>query len=384
MTRAGRPPRLLMDAGPYSLEATGITGIGLRIAELAETLAADFPVRVMVDDTHDCVRVDGAELVSTSDWPAVLVESDIVFFFDLPDIRRLAEAERHGVLIVSENAPPVEHLEYPSVLGAPDPAGAHRDLVAAFVRQLRVSHHFLCRSRVERTTLIASLCVAGRLTPADVQRSRTLAHLVSTVPIGFSAASAYAAADVAPQPLADVLWTGGLWSYFDPLLLVEAVARVRAAGTPLTAAFLYAPATGDSAEQVRRVADRVDALGLADAVLLCDKPIRHEERDAVIKGARALVCVARPGIENDTCVRLRARDSRLYGVPTVVDPYGPTATELTGDGLARVLTSATPDRLAGVLAGLRGAGAAGPREEYCYDRTVGDLRAWLRSARHET
>jgi hypothetical protein len=378
-------PRLLLDAGPYSLGADTITGIGVRIAELAQTLAAEFPVLVMVDDVTDCVPVDPAQLVSTVDWRRMLAGSDVVFFFDMPETARLEAAVRGGNLIVTENAPPVEHLEYPSLLGAPDPAAVHRDLVAAFARQLQVSHHFLCRSQVERVALIASLCVAGRLGPDDVARSRVLEHLVSTIPIGFSAASAAAAVAADARPLADVLWTGGLWSYFDPLLLVEAIAKCHARGVMLTAAFLYAQATRDSRESVRRVAARVDQLGLRDAIRLCDRPPRHQERDSIVKGARALVCVARPGIENETCVRLRIRDSRLYGVPTIVDSSGPTATELLNDGLGRVLSSNSADELADALVGAAAGHAAGrARDSYCYDRTVANLTAWLEGARNGT
>jgi hypothetical protein len=395
-----RSPRLLLDAGPYPLGGDAITGIGLRVAELAQTLAAEFPVRVHAGDTTDCVPLGAAELLRTGDWPRALAESDVVFFFDLPDTGRLEDAVRRGVPIVSENAPPVEHMEYPSVLGAADPVDAHRRVVAGFIRQLQVSDHFVCRSQVERTTLIASLCVAGRLCPADVQRSRVLSHLVSTIPIGFSAASAVAAEAARPAPLADVLWTGGLWSYFDPLLLVESIARCRARGAAVTAAFLYGRANGDAAEPVRRVAARITALRLDGAVTLHARPVRHQDRDGIIKAARVLVCVAHPGIENETCVRLRVRDSRLYGLPTIVDPHGPTGRELADDGLGWVLARHTADDLADALVRITatadanttatatavrpGRARAGPLARYRYDRTATNLMAWLEGARHGT
>ncbi len=374
-----RRPRLLMDAGPYSLSATGITGIGVRLVELAQTLAVRFRVRVLAGAEADCVPVAPADLVSVVDWKRQLAESDVVFFFDMPDQDRLAETARAGKLIVTENAPPVEHLEYPTLLGSPDPAGRHRDLVAGFTRQLRTSHHFLCRSQAERVALIASLCLAGRLTPDDIRRSRTLAHLVSTIPIGFSAGSAATAAAAKATPLADVLWTGGLWSYFDPLRLVDALALCHAREVGLTAAFLYARPGPDNMDTIQQLAARIAALGLTGAVRLVDRPLRHQDRDGVIKGARALVCIARPGIENETCVRLRIRDSRLYGLPTVVDSAGPTAGELTRDGLGRALTGRGPEELADVLIGLTSNGHCppGPREDYTYDRTIGNLTTWL-------
>ena len=379
MTASPKRPRLLLDAGPYSLSATGITGIGVRVAELAETLAVHFPVLVSMEDTTDCVDIAAAVAVPAALWDKHLAESDVVFFFDLPDPARLEQAAAAGKRIVTENAPPIEHLEYPSLLRAADPAGAHRALVAAFERQLQVSHHFLCRSRVERVALVACLCLAGRLAPQDIARSRTLSHLISTVPIGFSAASEATAARRPSRPLADVLWTGGIWTYFHPLLLVDAMALCRDAGTPMTAAFLYAQPSPDNRESIRQVSERIAALGLDGAVRLIGEPLRHQERDGIIKGARALVCVARPGIENETCVRLRARDSRLYGVPSIVDSGGPTGAELAADGLGYVLTSDDPGELAETLIKITrdGTGPAGAHPGYRYDRTLGNLMDWL-------
>jgi len=222
-----------------------------------------------------------------------------------------------------------------------------------------------------------------------VQRSRVLSHLVSMIPIGFSAASEATAQAARPAPLADVLWTGGLWAYFDPLLLVEAIARCRARGFSVTAAFLYGQAAGDAAGPVRQVAETISRLRLDAAVTLCSRPLRHQDRDGILKAARALACVARPGIENETCVRLRVRDSRLYGVPAIVDAHGPTGRELAEDGLGLVLAGHTADDLADELARITadtgsGPARAGPRSQYRYDRTATNLIAWLEGARHGT
>nr|BAO20187.1 putative glycosyltransferase [Sphaerisporangium sp. SANK 60911] len=376
-TKAG----LLLDAGSYTLAETGVGGIGLRVAELAETLAGRFAVRVAVDDPSDAIATGDAQVVPRDDWARLLAESHAVFFFDLPDRARLEEAASARRVVVSENAAPIEQLEYPSLRADPDAAGKHAGMVAAYRRQLEVSHHFLARSHVERATLVANLCLAGRLTPADLGRSRTLDHLVSLVPIGFGAGALKAATTSEAAPAADFLWTGGLWAYFAPELLVEAVALCHGNGVPVTAEFLYARPEPDNAAILSGLRDRVAAEGLRDAVRFRAGPLRHRERDAVIKGARALVCVARPGVENQTCVRLRARDSRLYGVPAIVDPHGPTAEELRADGLAHVLPETTAERLADALA----TAARRPRRpvpgdlgaRYRYDNTLEAFMTWL-------
>jgi hypothetical protein len=227
------------------------------------------------------------------------------------------------------------------------------------------------------------LC-AGRLTPSDIDRSPTLDHLISLVPLGFSADHERRAAAASPVHLADALWTGGVWSYLDPIVFVDALALCRDAGVGLTAAFLYAAVQPDNADLMARVRARVAQLGLGEKVMFCGEPLRHQDRDGILNGARVLVCTARPGVENETCVRLRIRDSRLYGVPMIVDPHGPTAREIERDGLGWVLDAVTADGLAGTLRSAVDCSDVdrprGARSAYRYDRTMQSLIAWLEAA----
>ncbi|MFD0267730.1 hypothetical protein ACFVGY_14210 [Streptomyces sp. NPDC127106] len=385
-TRTGHRPRVLLDAGPYPLAADAVGGIGLRIAELAEALAAECDVRVLGRAGGTPVAMGGAVYVDDAgQWPRLLADTDAVLFFDMADRARLEEAAAARVLVVTENVAPIEHMEYPSLLARADPAAAYRPLVDDYRRQLQVSHHFLCRSEVERATLVSNLCLVGRLSPGDVRASRTLEHLVSLVPIGYGDGSARAAAATVPAPVADFLWTGGIWSFYDPAVLVDAVAVCRDRfGREARAAFLYARPEPDNAALIAALADRIRARGVADLVRLVDEPLPHDRRDAALKGARAYVCVARPGAENQTCVRLRIRDSRLYGVPMVVDGFGGTANEVRRDGLGTVLAGTTAEELAAVL--LRhlddpaeGSAPRGPHPAFRYQTTIRGFLSWLRT-----
>nr|ADZ45331.1 putative glycosyltransferase [Streptomyces sp. NRRL 30471] len=377
-----RPTRVLFDAGDYSLSPQDVGGIGLRIAELAETMAEECQVRVLGPAASSSIDMGEAQYVGgVRAWPELLAETDAVLFFDMADRARLEDAVAARRLVISENVAPIEHLEYPSLLVRPDPAAAYRPLVADYQRQLQVSHHFLCRSEVERATLIANLCLTGRLAPRDIQMSRTLAHLVSLVPIGFSDRSASAMAAVAPDPLADFLWTGGIWSFYDPMLLVDAVAVCRDRGRRADTAFLYARRKADNAELVGDLASRIKELRIEDRVTLVDEPLPHDRRDAHLKAARAFISVAEPGAENQTCVRLRLRDSRLHGIPMVVDDFGGTANEVRRSGPGTVLSEATPQALATVLLHYLDDAPrrSGPNPAFRYQTTLQGFLSWLRT-----
>jgi hypothetical protein len=381
-----RRPHLLVDAGDYSLDIESAYGTGLRLSELADALSHDCDIRVFAPGTVDPLPLGNAELVTDpAEWDSLLRSSRIALFTDLADEPRLEQAAAAGLHIVTENAPPIEHLEYPSLLASSDPVRAHRAMVGTYVRQLRLSAHFLCRSQVEKVSLVANLCIQGRLSPSDIAASRTLDHLISFVPIGFSRASAGIARDTVPEPLADFLWTGGIWSFYQPETLVDAVAVCRDRGIDTSAAFLYAEPVSDNKALIDGLRDRIERRGVADRVLLHRGAVAHDQRDRYVKGARALVALGRPGVENETCVRLRIRDSRLYGKPLIVDSYGATGAEVALSGPGVALMDPTAESVADALAGYltTEADPGAPDDRYTYEQTLDGFLSWVRRASHE-
>lgn len=379
---------VLLDAGTSSVDAREVGGIGLRVCELAETLAQHHDVTVVAEPCDDPVPVGGARLVGPEQWRRAVAQADVVMFFDGSSTERLDDARRSGALVVVENAPPIEQLEYPSVRRSPDPVATHRAILDTYAAQLAAGDHFLCRSRIERITLVANLCLAGRLRGDDIDTSRTLEHRVSVVPIGYGA-SAAASADALPRTLGpDLLWTGGLWSYFDPLALVEALAVARDQGQVITTCFMYGKPGTDTAQTLRALHAEVAEKGLNSSVTILDDPPSHHERDRLIRSAGALVAIARPGIENDTCVRLRIRDSRLHGIPLVCDGFGATAVEAVADGIGVPVDPRDPIEFARRLTDLRTTGNPRNGRErlapYCYDQSIGGFVEWLGRATHES
>lgn len=372
-------PALLIDLGKYSLSAYELGGVGLRAIEIAQTLRSRVDVRLFAP-AGSPQEPHGVEIIAeVGAWSELLAESDAVLFFDLASRDRLDQAVRSRKLIITESTAPLEQLEYASIQSCSDPEAAYREHTATFARQLQVSHHFICRSSVERATLAANLCHADRLTPADIGRSRNLEHLVSLVPIGYSADSARAAAAVTLDPVADFLWTGGLWSFYDPETLVDAVAICLGAGVDLSVAFLHGQSSTDNENIIERLSDRIRERGVSSAVMIQSKPMTADERHAKLRAARAAVCLGRPGVENETCVRLRIRDSRLYGLPLIVDRHGGTAAEAMRDGFGRVVGN---DGALAVAEKLTLAMATEKKDlermdSYCYDSTLEGFTRWL-------
>jgi glycosyltransferase involved in cell wall biosynthesis len=316
---------LAIVAPAYGIDSR-MAGIGLRAWEFAQVASRELPVTIIARQRSDLcannVSILGPDDFSLSD----LIERHTAFlFYDMPDTRIMLAAHRAGKAIVSDCSVPIEHLEYSRIRNDRNPDCRYGELVNRFRLQALVTDRFIVRSDVYRTTLPVALSLVGRLSYEHYNRSAALDHLFSYVPIGFNAASAQHAAGVAPgAPMVDFTWSGGIWDFYDPVALVEAVAMLDRMGTPVTVRFMYARTEGQVLKESERLHAAVAEQEVSHLIEFAACPPRHYERDAVIKSGSALVCLGRRGIENFTSVRLRLRDSFLYRMPLIVDKYGAT------------------------------------------------------------
>lgn len=349
-------------APAYSV-ANAMGGVGVRVWELAQAMADAVDV-VIVSRGGSDLDADGVTFVDAGDELAcrhVLDRAAAVVFYDLPDPRELIRLHERGTFIVSEIAAPIEHLEYHAIRVAPDPDCRYDHLVAGYELQVLLSDHFLVQSSVARATLVTSLCHLRRLVRDTYDASATLDHLLSPIPLGYSRAARARAAGGRPTlPATDFVWSGGLWDYYDPVAVVRAVTRLEQVGRPVTVRFLYPPPPDQVLREADRLRTEVDRLGVGARVMFLTPAPGHTQRDGVLLSSRGAVCVAKPGIENATCVRLRLRDTVLYRLPLVVDPFGATATEVLGLGIGLVANPGDATELVDAL------------DTLAHDRTVRD------------
>jgi glycosyltransferase involved in cell wall biosynthesis len=332
-----------------------MAGIGVRAWELAQTLAPHMPVTIVAKGESD-LRADGVRLVpaSESSWPDAVRECDAAVFFDMPDTRVMLAMHRAGKLVISDNFVPIEHLEYHNVRRADAPDAAYNDLVARFKLQLLLSDHFIARSRVARATLVAGLSLVGRLNYLHYDQSARLDHLLSLIPIGFNRESLrHAEAAPASLPAVDFVWSGGLWDFYDPVSVIEAIGLLNRDGVPVTIRFMYMPPPDQVLEEAKRLTSAARECGVEHLVEFYSDALPHNERDGVVKSARAGICIGKDGIENYTSIRLRLRDTFLYGLPLVVDSHGATGDLVRALDVGLAVNSEDVDSIASALARMK-------------------------------
>jgi glycosyltransferase involved in cell wall biosynthesis len=329
--------RVSVFTGPYPVgEQMG--GIGLRMWEIALALrAAGHRVRLIAAAGSEVSwSRDGLEVTEFAEegWRGEVEAAQAVLTTDLPDPRVLLHAHQLGRLIISENAAPIEHLDYDRLRGTANAEALYEAVVAQFRLQAWVSDHFLARSEVERAGMYATLVALGRLTPRLHAADRSLHHLVSLLPIGFSPEADAAAAHAVPAAAStDYAWSGGVWDFMDTGVLCHALAALRDTGRAVSVRFCYPPPSGQHIVEADRLRRLTAELDLGRYVVPHDGPLPHTGRDGVLAASRALVCLGRPGAENETCHRLRLRDVLLYRMPIVIDSHGASGTWVARHGV---------------------------------------------------
>lgn len=323
-------PSLLLLMPEYRVDEQ-MSGIGVRALDLASAMESHCEVTIISAQPSDLpdppCRILPARTTDIAAWIAAV---DAVVFFDLgaPEWLRCAVHARR--FIVVENAVPLEHLEYNSDLPENARADTYRRYVRGFRAQVAVADHFLTRSEIERHLLIGALALEGRLAPKDIGISRRLEHLVTNVPIGLSRKDLILSHSTAPDPNL-YLWTGGLWDY----MAYETALDCFLGDLPgKHLRFLYRPA----ADQPLRAHKVLLERNLPpEHISFLNRPLPHSQRGLEIEQGAGLICLGRPGIENETSVRLRLRDTLLYRRPIIIDGNGASGEYVRKTGIGITL-----------------------------------------------
>jgi hypothetical protein len=128
----------------------------------------------------------------------------------------------------------LEQLEQARPLGETERRAVVRDCVRSLNTQLARADLVLCASERQRALWIGHLAALGRVNPLTYDAAPDLSRLVAVVPFGVPEAAApprdrsvlrRAFPAIAEDDVV-LLWGGGVYEWFDPELLVRAVARV--------------------------------------------------------------------------------------------------------------------------------------------------------------
>ncbi|MBW8877081.1 MAG: glycosyltransferase family 4 protein [Acidobacteria bacterium] len=272
----------------------------------------------------------------------------------------------------------IENFAYFETLGL-DP---YRNDHATWGLQMSRGDFFLCSSEEQRTFYLGFLAAAGRVNPERMAGDPDLATLIAPVPFGVPDELPPHRPVLPPRrPGERRLLFGGLYDWYDPWTLLDALARLELPGWTLL--FIRNPNPESTPQRLfARVEARCRELGWWGAQVQALDWLPAERRYDLLRDVDLLVAPHRPSLETRLSLRTRFLDALAAGCPVVTSEGGAMSRLLAehragwvtppGDApaLARALAEALDDPAA------RQDGARKLAAQFRWDRVLEPLVAF--------
>lgn len=362
---------------PKSTKVLIITGdpIGVKMAgpairawHMAEALAPDNDVRLVSIEGHeplaadfvlDTVRPgDDNAMAHHEDWADVIIFQGLAMAL-FPSIRKTEK-----ILVVDIYDPMhLEQLEQGRPNGEEAWTRATADATRVLNDQLSRGDYFLCASERQRHFYLGQLAALGRVNPANYAEDPDLTGLISVVPFGLEEQpplhSRSVLKGVHPGIGADdklLLWSGGLYNWFDPLTLIRAVAELAKTHPEVKLYFLGTKHPHPGVPEMKIVADSralAAELGVAETnVFFNGSWVDYSERGNYLAEADLGVSTHHSHIETTFSFRTRILDYLWASLPMVVTEGDHFAELVENRGLGRSVPAGDVAALASAIESL--------------------------------
>ena len=228
--------------------------------------------------------------------------------------------------------------------------------------QLTVGDFFICASERQRDLWLGHLSALGRINLATYRQDSTLRKLIDIAPFGI---------DPTPPPVrpaiknviagidADdtvLLWAGGVYNWFDPVTLVDAVGDLMPTHPRLRLVFMGTkhPSLDDlSTRALRAAIDLAAARGLLDrAVFFQEGWVPYDQRGSYLTDADIGVSTHFLHAETAFSFRTRMLDYLWAGLPIICTEGDEFARLIDIEGLGRVVPAVDRTSLREAIAAL--------------------------------
>lgn len=269
-------------------------------------------------------------------------------------------------------------------------------------QQMERADFFLCASDRQRLFFLGQLAALGRVNPANYADDPDLTGLISVVPFGLSRVPPVHERDVlkgrrdgiAPDDKL-LLWSGGLYNWFDPKTLIFAVSLLSARHDNVRLFFQGTKHPHPGVPEMAIVSESralAASLGALDtSVFFNDSWVDYADRQNYLTEADVGVSTHRSHIETTMSFRTRILDYLWAELPMVVTEGDVFAELIAQEGLGIAVPADSPQLLAAALeralfddefiAECR-ANIARVRERFYWDRVLQPLIDFVDHAHH--
>jgi glycosyltransferase involved in cell wall biosynthesis len=266
--------------------------------------------------------------------------------------------------------------------------------------QLALGDFFLCASERQRLFYLGQLAALGRINPATYEKDPHLERLLAVVPFGLESSPPVHERSVLKGIVPGIrkndrllIWGGGLYSWFDPKILIRALARLSKRRATARLYFLGTKHPGvEEMGIVRESLDLARELGVLDSVVFFNEDwVDYADRQNYLTEANAGVSTHMSHVETTFSFRTRILDYLWAGLPMVVTDGDSFAELVETEGLGIVVPAGDEEALERALdrvlfddafiADAR-ANVARVREAFTWQNTLAPLVAFVADPTH--
>ncbi len=275
----------------------------------------------------------------------------------------------------------VDNLHYYGELGLQPYRTDH----ATWTLQMSRGDLFLCSSPEQRLYYLGWLTALGRVNPRAVEDDPTLERLIVELPFGVPGDTPPLPpdrADVLPGvgPEAPVLYFGGIYDWYDPLVVLDALPRILDRHADTVVVFVEHPHPDLTPQSVAaRARRRAEEHGWLGTHVRFEPWRTPGERFHLPQLSDLAVVTHRPGLETELSLRTRIVDLLWLGLPVVATRGGAMSAVLEATGAGAVVPPGDPEALAAAVLSYLG-DAATRREAAAAGRAWAADRTWDRVA----
>lgn len=226
--------------------------------------------------------------------------------------------------------------------------------------QLLHGDFFICASEKQRDYWIGMLCSLNRINPATYDIDKTLRSLIDVVPFGLPGREPVHKKNVL-KGVHDkiheddilIIWGGGIYNWFDPITLIQAMARIHEQRRDVKLFFLGIKHPNPHVPEMQMCLDAIELskeLGLYDECVFFNYDwVPYEERENFLLEADIGVSTHLDHIETSFSFRTRLLDYLWTGLP-IITTKGDSMSELVErEELGRTVSSRDVEELTAAL-----------------------------------
>ena len=342
-----------------------MAGPAIRAWHMAEALSAEHEVRLVSLEGHegsspnfqiDTVKPGSNKAMSRlEDWADVIVFQGLAMAL-FPAIR-----DSKKILVCDVYDPMhLEQLEQGRSQGREKWRRATADATEVLNQQLKRGDFFLCASERQRHFYLGQLAALGRINPDNYADDPDLSRLIAVVPFGLEEKAPTHERRVLKgvhpgisESDKLILWSGGLYDWFDPLTLIRAVALLSEEHPEVKLYFLGTRHPHPGVPEMEIVAaSRALAgdLGVAGTnVFFNDSWVDYKDRGNYLLEADLGVSTHHVHVETTFSFRTRILDYLWAGLPMVVTRGDHFAELVEARSLGKAVKPSDPRALAAAI-----------------------------------